>query len=263
MIPPPGAAIAASYDHGGGRAGNVAAGTITSPHSPAPFVQAVTNPIPAGGGADAEDADDAGLRGPFALRSLGRALTASDYEWLAREASTEVARSRCLPLTGANGRQSAGRVSVLVVPQSLDGAPMPTQTLLETVRDYLAARCPASVAGQVRIVSPAYLAISVVGAVAVPDPGAAAAVEADVRSHLNAFLHPLSGGPGGRGWDFGQPVALSQIVAAAREVSGVAYVEHFELVVDGLVAGDVVTLQPDQLPVAGAHQIKVRPAVRR
>jgi ATP-dependent Lon protease len=37
------------------------------------------------------------------VRSLERAITAEDYEWLAREASPEVALARCLPLIGDVG----------------------------------------------------------------------------------------------------------------------------------------------------------------
>ncbi len=54
---------------------------------------------------------DAALRGPLLLRTLDRAVTAEDYEQLARAAAPDVARVRCIPAA-----ERADAVRVLVVP---------------------------------------------------------------------------------------------------------------------------------------------------
>ena len=257
-IPPPGTAIAARYDYGGGTAGNVPAGTITALHSPVPFVQAVTNPVPAGGGSDTELVAATARRGPEHLRSLDRTLSASDYEWLAREASSEVAQVRCLPITGHDGRPQPGWVTLVIVPWSERARPVPSQALLQAVRDHVAARAPAAISAQIRVVAPSYRAVSVVGDVIVSEAGLATEVEDAVRTALDQFLHPLIGGPGGAGWGFGVGVALSEIAVVVSAVPGVAMVRHLELVSDALVAGDFLPVGPDELASPGTHRIAVR-----
>jgi len=258
MIPPPGTVVAATYDFGGGPVGNVAAGAITSIHSPVPFVQSVTNPVPAAGGASAEAVARVMARGPRRVRSRGRALTATDYECLAMEASSEVALTRCLSLTGRDGTPQPGWVTLAVVPWSDQPRPQPSQQLLREVQDHLSARAPAAVSARVRVVAPAYQPVSVLAEVVVTDPSQAAQIEADLRKALDTFLNPLTGGPAGTGWSFGEPVYLSQIAEVVRATPGVDFARHLELVVDGLVAGDLVAIGPDSLPAAGTHVIKPR-----
>jgi hypothetical protein len=257
MIPPPGSAVIATYDYGGGPAGNVPVGAISSIHSPVPFVQSVTNPVPAAGGAGAEALARAQARGPRQLRSRGRALAAADYECLALEASSEVALVRCLPATGPAGRPQPGWVTLAVVPWSDQPQPQPSQELLRAVQEHLSACAPAAVGAQIRVVAPTYQPVSVVAEV-VTDPSQAAQVETDLRAALDAFLNPLTGGPRGTGWSFGEPVYLSQVAAVVRATPGVDFARHLELVVDGLVAGDLAGLTPDSLPAAGTHVIKSR-----
>ena len=63
---------------------------------------------PAGGrrGRRRDACEAAKTRGPLVLGTRNRAVTARDYEQLAREATPEVARVRCLPVDEAGGRPS-------------------------------------------------------------------------------------------------------------------------------------------------------------
>ncbi len=47
--------------------------------------------MPATGGVDGEDIEEAKIRGPIVMRTLGRAVTAEDYEQLAKQAAPEAA----------------------------------------------------------------------------------------------------------------------------------------------------------------------------
>ena len=60
--------------------------------------------------------EEAKLRGPLVLTTRDRAVTAADYEQIARSAAPELARVRCTA-----PEDSAGVVCVLVVPEVLDG----------------------------------------------------------------------------------------------------------------------------------------------
>ena len=87
-VPPAGSALRFTrYRHGGGRAGNVAAGALTTLASRLAGVESVTNPQPAAGGADAEPLESARRRAALELRTRSRAVTVEDFERLTVEAS--------------------------------------------------------------------------------------------------------------------------------------------------------------------------------
>lgn len=86
-VPRQGAQVTATYRTGGGVAGNVLANTITTiADAPALALLGakVTNPMPATGGAEREAIAHAVQQAPAVFRSLRRAVTAADYEALAR-----------------------------------------------------------------------------------------------------------------------------------------------------------------------------------
>jgi hypothetical protein len=256
-IPPPGAPIVLSYDYGGGVIGNVAPGSITQLHAAVPYVQTISNPIAAAGGAGAELLAEVRRRGPERLRNGGRSLARDDYEWLAREASPEVALVRCLPTTGPDGHGEPGWVTVVIVPQSTAAQPQPSQELLRRVEQALARQVPAAIARQVIVAGPTYRAISVVAEVVPTDPSHATEVEEALGAALAAFLHPVSGAPDGAGWEFGEPVELSSVVQVILGVDGVDAAPHVALVSDTDAYGDAVPLAPDELPCSGKHLLKL------
>jgi len=257
MIPIPGAPVVLSYDYGGGVAGNLPAGSITQLHAAVPYVQTITNPVAAAGGSACETIAEVRLRGPERLKNLGRSVAAEDYEWLAREASPEVAIARCLPTTGPDGHGEPGWVTVVIVPASTAAQPQPSQELLRRVEQALARQAPAAISTQVIVAGPAYRAISVVAEAIPSDPTAAATVEEALTNALDAFLHPVNGGLAGTGWEFGQSVELSDVVQVILGTAGVESAPHVSLVSNTDAYGDAVPLQPEQLPSAGKHILKL------
>jgi len=191
------------------------------------------------------------------MRHRDRAVAPADFEWIAREASPEVARARCLPITGPDGKGARGWVSLVVIPNSVEAAPVPTPGLLDLVSAALAARVPASIVGQIALVAPTYTSISVRADIAPDRAQDAALVEARVRERLATFLHPLVGGPAGDGWDFGASLYLSQVAAIVGGTEGVDCVPLLQLIVNDGVAGDVVRIDPDSLVTEGDHQLKL------
>ena len=108
-VPPKGAIVQIdAYATGGGRIGNVGAGSIRTLKSSIPFIAGVENRGPATGGVDGEDLESAKTRGPILLRTRNRAVTAEDFEQLTRAAAPEIARVKCLPAgEGADAGQRA------------------------------------------------------------------------------------------------------------------------------------------------------------
>lgn len=257
MLPPPGSPVVMSYDYEGGVAGNLPSGSLTQLYSAVPFVSAVDNPVVAAGGADGEQLSGVLRRGPQRLKNAGRSVASADYEWLAKEASPEVAVARCLPATGPDGPGEPGWVTVVIVPQGTTPAPQPSQELLRRVESSLSREAPAAIGTQILIVGPSYRSISVVAEVAPSDPSAAAQVEEALTGALNTFLHPVLGGPDGTGWEFGQSVELSQIVQVILDTDGVASASSVALYSDSDVFGDAVPIPSDALPSAGRHVLKL------
>lgn len=256
-IPLAGSRIVVTYGTGGGLAGNVPAGAIHELRSAVPFLKSVANPIAALGGAEAETIEAVQPRGAHRLRHGDRAVSASDIEWIARDASPAVARARCLAVTGPVGRGERGWITVAVLPHSLEAEPAPTPELERELYSHLAARVPAGVAGRVRIIAPAYVPVGVVAEIVPHSPEEAARLEARLLRRLDDFLHPLTGGAEGRGWPFGQPLHLSQIAALLETTAGVDYVVAITLCVGDELFGDLVPVGPDALIAAGDHELKL------
>jgi hypothetical protein len=223
----------ARYQSGGGSRGNCAPGAIAQLKTTVPYVDSVTNPDPADGGAEAETLDAVIERVPRTLRHRDRAVTLEDYEDLARATSPEVARSLCVPLRdlAADPLDSApkpGAVSVIVVPRTTDARPMPSLELLDRVGDFLRARADAT--ANVSVIGPLYLRVDVTLEVAVTVDEDVEAVERAINHRLAAFLHPLSGGVDGKGWEFGRASHRSDLLALIESVPGVDHVRYLNIV---------------------------------
>jgi hypothetical protein len=255
-VPPAGAdgIRATRYRSGGGSSGNVAAGAISQVLSGV-LVQNLTNPRAAEGGAEGEPVAAVLGRGPQTMRHRHQALSWADYEALAREASPAVAVARALPTTHPSGRPAPGWVKVLIVPQSQDPQPQPSFELRRRVQDYLAARAPAAVAGQIVVGGPQYLPIGVAAIVAPVNAQEAGPVGERARQALADFLHPLTGGPRGAGWPFGRNVYLSDVATVLEALAGVDYVTALDLLLDGTPRGEMIAVPPDRIVVAGPLRV--------
>ena len=256
--PPPGpdAILARSYQAGGGLIGNVAAGAINQLLAGLP-VQAVTNPRAAEGGADGEVMAAVLKRGPQVVRHRWQALTRADYEDLARNASPAVAVVRALPGMGPGGVPMPGWITLVVMPHSRAPQPQPSFELRRQVQAYVAARLPATLAGQLHVTGPRYFAVGVEATVAPVNPAQGGPVRAAVLSALQAFLHPLDGGPDGAGWPFGRAVYLSDVASLLESVPGVDYVPVLNLLRAGAPVGEVLEIPADCIVVAGTLRVQL------
>jgi len=239
-VPPIGSEIrAAAYRHvAGGATGNLPPGTITVPRSAIPGVIGVTNPGAAFGGSDQESVEEAKRRGPEVLRNRYRAVTTEDYEYLAREATTDVTKVRALeprlfnafdtipvglnqgdPWAYGALNRDVGNVNVIIVPDADTKVPAPTPSpeLIREVSDYLTARRP--VTTSLHVTGPRYLPIEVVidvriwsQAVAlglVRDPAVFPDVENELEAKILAYLHPTRGKADGKGWEVGEHITIA------------------------------------------------------
>ncbi len=235
LIPPVGIGNVrlARYQIGGGSAGNKPAGAVVQLKTTVPYVDKVVNAEDAAGGADAESLDSLLARAPRTIRHRGRAVTLEDYEDLAMLASPAVARAKCIPLRNLiddplDERPTVrGEVSVIIVPHSADAKPVPTIELISRVQDYLEAESvPTS---RVSVVGPHYMRIDVSVEIALASLEGASLVQQATQEKIASFLHPLTGGLDGAGWDFGRKAHPSDLYALIENVPGVDHIRDLKI----------------------------------
>ena len=200
--------VRATYRQGLGTGGNLATGALAQVVDPPLGVTGVTNPVPATGGADPEPVTDARAGIPMAVRTLGRAVSLSDYADYARTFAG-VARARAEVLVLPGGR------TIVVSVAGPDGDVVTADVLASLVDSLHGHGDPLA---RVQVVAhrpaPFRLALRVA-----TDPDRDAAT---VLSGVDGALRAAFGFPAR---DFGQPVHRSQVVAAAHTVPGVVAVD--------------------------------------
>ncbi|GAA3458576.1 putative baseplate assembly protein [Saccharothrix longispora] len=250
------------YRTGGGRAGNVARGTITVLRSSVPYVAAVENREAARGGVDGETVAEAKLRAPHQLRVQERAVTAEDHEHIARRAAPSLARVRCLPVEGGGAR-------VLVVPDAVADRGdrlrfeqlVPTPDVLRAVAAALDER--RLLGTRIVVEPPRYQGVTVVARLSPVDAADAARVREEAVDALHRHLNPLRGGVDGTGWEFGRPVQFGEVFAVLQRVPGVRVVEEVLLFPANPITGargtpaDRVEVAPNALVFSHLHQVVV------
>ncbi|MDY0059790.1 MAG: putative baseplate assembly protein [Myxococcota bacterium] len=235
------------YQSGGGVDGNVAVGTVNSLSNPIAYIDRVYNHYPASGGSDQESVDEAKLRGPHTIKSRNRAVTAEDFTWLAKQASSSVARAHCLA-----ARDREGEVKVIIVPKTdertmdLARRLTPTSELLRRVKLFLDTRRLVSTI--VNVVRPRYVEVSLQVEV-IRNPSASGdRLKRDIETALRRYLHPLLGGRSGEGWEFGKHVFKVDLYHVIEEVAGVEFVDRIDIFdEDRKVHIDSVRLNEDEL----------------
>ncbi len=266
-VPPKGAPMRLRrYRTGGGPGGNVAAGAVQVLRGGLPFVDRVSHRRPAAGGVAAETVAEAKERGPLALRVRDRAVTAEDYEHLAREAAVDVARVRCV---AAGDGADAGAVRVLVVPAAQPDAAgvlrfeelVPSPDSLARIADHLDERRP--VGARVIVEPPFYQGVTVVARLTPRPRAAKTLLEQEAVRALNAYFDPLRGGPDGDGWPFGRPVQAGEVYAVLQRLPGCELVEDVKLFAADPITGrrgdavQRIDLDKHALAFSFRHQVRV------
>ncbi|NLF02433.1 MAG: putative baseplate assembly protein, partial [Anaerolineales bacterium] len=216
------------YRRGGGTPGNVPAETLQSMATSLAYVARVANLSRAAGGRDPETLEEVKARARRELRAQLRAVTAEDYELLAKGATRSVARAKCNTPRSGDGRLSPGTVEVLIVPAVVDALQNGDLTklhvdegLARVVTEHLDEHRLLTTV--VRIGEPSYLGVKVRARIVVSELSRPEAVQARVVNVLRSFLCPLSlasdpeqqqpMGDGWEGWPFGRNLYVAEIAS--------------------------------------------------
>lgn len=226
--------ITASYRVGGGSHGNVPPNTISKAVTEIAGLKRITHAQPASGGADREPLEEAVKRGPQLFRSMGRAVTASDYE----------AHARALGVAKARVVAAGPRVDLYVAPV---GGGQPSDSLKDDLRAHFEDK--RIVTSIVRILGPTYVEVLLEGIVTVEPLVQQSEVQRRVEDALRAL------------WtfervDFGDTLYVSKVYEAVEAIDGVAGVS-----ITRFTRGDAPAGTPP-IPEAGrlsfkSHEIPV------
>lgn len=280
--------LAVVYQAGGGAAGNVAAGALTTLLSPVAGIDSVTNEQSAVGGRDQQDLEDLKRQAPAELRRRNRAVTAEDFATLAGEAGS-VARATAIALAHPDhpGVEVAGAVTVVIVPDADEVPPIPSDSLIHQVCQYF--QQYRLITTELFVKGPAYTQVKVHAAVSAHSYAAFDVVSKGVQDAINHYLAPLTrdtpsaapvpsatstatvqaGTPVETppaevigGWDFGRDLHPTNLYSVILGVPDVVSVDSLALTVGTLPwdrLEDPVVLPPDGLFYGLDHDIAVTP----
>ncbi|MGD9091226.1 MAG: putative baseplate assembly protein [Anaerolineales bacterium] len=240
--PSPGTEFFARYRVGGGLEGNVGTGTISHIALPSPLaanVTAVHNPLPAQGGLRREELETARLHAPNSHRIQERAVTAADYEMIARRHPDVVQAIADLLQVG-----SWTTAVVYIQPRHQLGLDTAFKAQMRAFfKPYQMMGYELSLRG------PQYVPLSIRLKVTLLPNHHARTVERALRRALGSqrfgqgdtgFFHPVR-------LTFGQPVYLSQVIARAMAVPGVqeVFVSEFRRLEEpeGMIATPAIAIQ--------------------
>jgi hypothetical protein len=252
LIPPQGRnnIRMARYKTDGGAKGNKFTDTINQLKTTIPYIDRVRNLEAAGGGSDREPIDRVKERGQKFIRHRNRAVTIQDFEDLAYEASADIARVKAIapnynPLTEEWWLDSkitqkerddrvtqlkeinAGLVKLFIVPRTDFPQPIPSMALIECVENYIRDRASPTI--NLWVGSPQWLQVSVRAEVVPTSLKFADLVKDSVIQRLQTFLHPITGGVSGQGWEFGREPQESDFYALIEAIDRVDYVRFLSV----------------------------------
>jgi hypothetical protein len=264
---------ATRYRWGGGARANAGANKITGLQSAVAFVDSVTNLRPAVGGADEESVDEAESRAPMTLRTGSRAVTLEDFEFLATQTpGAFIKRAQAIPLHNPNFRVQRttagspqtempipGTVTVVVVPQSTDPKPMPSDGTLALVGRWLDQH--RLLTSELFVARPHYREVHIKAHVIAMPTASSGKLQEALKARLLAYFHPLTGGPEGKGWDFGGTIYFSETYRQILTTPGVLNIDTGSV---RTYVGEAqqppcqdIELEPDELVYSLDHEIRV------
>jgi hypothetical protein len=240
-VPAAGREVRAWYWRGGGPDGNLPAGWLEVLKDPIPGLQ-VSNPAPAMGGRAAETLANALVRGPEEIHSLRRAVTASDFETLARHAGG-ISRAHAVTQAQVWRHAPPGTVEVLLVPELPAGVRGEDDAgaTADALRQYQTEEARARIQADLEVRRPVgtrcvvswarYKKVAIKASLLAHRAADPAALRARLLSRLYRYVDPLPSGDA-PGWGFGEPLPSSTVYYLLQSEPSVLRVDQLELILE-------------------------------
>jgi hypothetical protein len=220
IVPDPGALIYATYRVGGGVAGNVAVGAITSILNNTYAGLRVNNLTAASGGSEEETTDSIRVNAPLSLKALNRAVSLADYSALATAAGVAKANAVADVYTSVTiyYAPSAGDLGVEV-----DGVTPSTvfNNFKTTLTSFLTGKVPANTT--ITFQPPTYVATNITATITVLPQYRRTLLDTAVTAVLTELLAFDNVG-------FRDTITLTDVISAVTSIEGVAFIQVEKLV---------------------------------
>ncbi|MEM8537430.1 MAG: baseplate J/gp47 family protein [Pseudomonadota bacterium] len=243
---------------GGGTAGNLAAGTLTTIEKQGLKAH---QPGALSGGVDAETLTAAEKRVGAWLHHRNRCVTEDDYKAIGAEMG--LARIEVVPGFRPYQRvtDQVGVIAVMVLPDQTvrrPSNPRADRMLLDQAHAHFDERRPLGT--ELYVFSPEYAGLGITTAISLRDGAVREDVIKAIKDRLYTYLWPLAdGGQGGSGWALGRTVSARELEVEIARIPGVrttqgvnlftpSEVGYIPLPESGPFGGQVLQLDPWQLP---------------
>ena len=209
--------VIATYRSGGGENSNVAQGQLTLLKKRPMGVRAVTNPVAAEGGIDAESTDHTRQKAPTNIRTLERIVSLNDYKNFV-QAFPGIGKILVQRLHGLKTKW------IQITIASQEGKPIPSTSticrdLVGTIHTLQAIPVPI----RVDTYDPLYFRLAACVTIS-------ANAKADDRKHIQETIHQtLATHYGFAQRNFGQSITSSDIIATLQDIVGVVAIEIIAL----------------------------------
>ncbi len=235
LRPPNNRRIRASYEYGGGLAGNVAIDEIKkSQDIRLQGGYKISNPLPTAGGDRGETTVEGETSIPLHLRHRDRLVTKQDFVDVAkRTPGVDMGRVEVLPLFKPSPPtvDVPGIVTLMVIPEQdaiKPRSPSPDHIFLKQVCDHLDPR--RLVTTEIYVRGPVYFSVHLSVGVQIQEGYYRDDVLQAVRTRLEEYLSSLPpGGPDETGWPLNRRLLKKDLEAMVTRVAGIEYVNSIEM----------------------------------
>ena len=259
--------ICIKYSCGGGEIGNLSEHKIQKMNRSVGFIGSVDNHEITMGGCNQERVQEALRRNAAAIRHKNRAVTTSDYEALAYEATRNICKVKCFSNRNEHGEKSYGHITLVVLQKDYENARRYFAAIREQIMNYMKTRMSSHLINQnlFHIIEPDFIELSAIVEVEVTEYDQVFDVRAAIMKRLEDFLNPIRGNYNYNGWAIGEVPNTTQISNALKEIKGIHYIENVRLIAyrkgkNGNVEVDVdkISQNPYALPLSGTHDIAIK-----
>lgn len=255
------------YKCGGGERTNLPAGAVSKMKHTVGYVNRVTNPYPLKGGCNHEMLEESVNRNAKRFIHHEKAVTPADYEELAKNASRNIKKARCFSGLNEKGERCSGAVTLVVLQKDYKDGRFVFLDMKETLLSCMAGNGNERLLLQKKffIREPIFLEICIRAELAAGGLCGIFKIKKEAEERLAAFLNPLTGASGGKGWDIGMCPTNIQIQNILKKVDGVNYIKN--VFMTGYIEGSTgkkemdlekVREHPYIIPISGRHEIVIR-----
>lgn len=235
------------YKVGGGIKGNITNNKLQFLTQSIPYISGCNNPLPAEGGADMETVEELKSRAVGIFKSLNRAVTREDFEWLSCEASSAVGRAHCL-----NNKTIDGKIRTIIIPRINKNIfqhekLIPSKELIRRVKNYLDDR--KMLGTSILVTGPVYRNFNLSIELLFKNNITNSEYEINqIKEKLLIFFNPILGGDG-NGTQFGKPVTKGMVLKTLENQYSILTINKINITDnDANVFVETLLLQEDEIP---------------